>query len=298
MSRILLVEDDEYITRVYERAFRLSGHEINIVSDGESAWKQLTERAVLPDAIIIDIGLPGMSGSELLAKIDAEARLNALPVVILTNTFNEEIEQKTALRRGGYISSEDRSRAEGHYRACRRPHSQKTVAGIQCTHMAKLFIAEDDPLMSRMYERAFRLGGHELTITGDGEEALTTLMKTETNPQVILLDVMMPKMSGFDVLRKIKEDARLKSIPVILLTNLAGEQDAQKGLELGAIMYLVKSQYNPKQVVAKVEEIIAASSRGEGVPEVKVEIKDIPAAAPAAPATLQTPPIPPAPPTP
>ena len=143
--------------------------------------------------------------------------------------------------------------------------------------MAKLFIAEDDPLMSRMYERAFRMGGHDLTMAGDGEEALTTLAKMEPKPTLILLDVMIPKMSGFDVLRKVKEDTALKSIPVILLTNLAGEKDAEKGLELGAVMYLVKSQYNPKQVVEKVEEIIKASGHGQEVPSVKVEVKDIPA---------------------
>ena len=141
--------------------------------------------------------------------------------------------------------------------------------------MAILFMAEDDPLMSRMYERAFRLGGHDLKMAGDGEEALATLQKMETKPTLIMLDVMMPKMSGFDVLRKVKEDEKLKNIPVILLTNLAGQEDAEKGLSLGAVTYLVKSQYNPKQVVEKVEEIIKASSRGEGVPEVKVEVKDI-----------------------
>ena len=144
--------------------------------------------------------------------------------------------------------------------------------------MAKLFIAEDDPLMSRMYEKAFRLGGHDLTMAHDGEEALSTLEKMSPKPTLILLDVMMPKMSGFDALRKIKEDEKLKSIPVILLTNLAGQQDAEKGLELGAVLYLVKSQYSPKQVVEKVEEIIKASSRGEGVPDVKVEVKDLPKA--------------------
>jgi DNA-binding response OmpR family regulator len=161
--------------------------------------------------------------------------------------------------------------------------------------MSVLFIAEDDPLMSRMYERAFRLGGHELKMAFDGEEALRTLQAMNPTPVLIMLDVMMPKMSGFDVLRKIKEDEKLKTIPVILLTNLAGAQDAEKGLELGAVMYLVKSQYNPKQIVEKVEEIIKASSRGEGVPEVKVEVKDIPVA-PAAPVAPATPPaVPPAP---
>ena len=141
--------------------------------------------------------------------------------------------------------------------------------------MSTLFIAEDDPLMSRMYERAFKLGGHELSMAGDGEEALAALEKMDPKPNIILLDVMMPKMSGFDVLRKIKTDEKLKNIPVILLTNLAGQADAEKGLELGAVLYLVKSQYDPKQVVAKVEEIIKSYSRGENIPDVKVDVKDI-----------------------
>ena len=139
--------------------------------------------------------------------------------------------------------------------------------------MAKLFMAEDDPLMSRMYERAFRLGGHELTLAHDGEEALASLQKMDEEPTLILLDVMMPKMNGFDVLRKIKVDEKLKSIPVIMLTNLAGESDAEKALGLGAVLYLVKSQYDPKQIVAKVQEIIAASTHGDNIPSVTVEMK-------------------------
>lgn len=141
--------------------------------------------------------------------------------------------------------------------------------------MAKLlFMAEDDPLMSRMYERAFRLAGDDLVIAHDGEEAITLLQKADPKPAVILLDIMMPKINGFDVLRKIKEDEKLKNIPVIMLTNLAGDSDAEKALSLGAVLYLVKSQYNPKDIVAKVKEIIAASSRGDGIPEVTVEVKE------------------------
>ena len=141
--------------------------------------------------------------------------------------------------------------------------SQKAVQVPLAHHkelMARLFMAEDDPLMSRMYERAFRLGGHDLSIAADGELALSNLQTMDPKPSLIMLDVMMPKLSGFDVLRKIKTEEKLKDIPVILLTNLAGAQDAEKGMALGAIAYLVKSQYTPKQVVDKVEEIIKARS--------------------------------------
>ena len=137
-----------------------------------------------------------------------------------------------------------------------------------------LFLAEDDPLMSRMYERAFTSGGYELKITFNGEEAISVLKSMDPKPTLALLDIMMPKKSGFDVLRAMKEDDKLKNIPVILLTNLAGQHDAEKGLELGAILYLVKSQYSPKQIVDKVKEIVESYSRKEGIPEVNVQVKN------------------------
>ena len=133
-------------------------------------------------------------------------------------------------------------------------------------------MAEDDPLMSRMYERAFRANDYTVEMAYDGEEALSKLEKMETVPTIILLDVMMPKKNGFEVLRQIKQDEKLKNIPVVMLTNLAGPDDAEKALNLGAVLYLVKSQYNPKEIVDKIKEIIAGYSRKENVPEVKVKI--------------------------
>jgi len=140
--------------------------------------------------------------------------------------------------------------------------------------MLTLFLAEDDPLMSRMYERAFRASGFDLKMTFDGEEAINTLKVIDPKPIVAVLDVMMPKQSGFDVLRFMKTDEKLKNIPVVLLTNLAGESDAQKGLELGAVAYLIKSKYSPKEIVDKIKEIASGYSRKEEIPEVKVVVKN------------------------
>lgn len=140
--------------------------------------------------------------------------------------------------------------------------------------MITLFLAEDDPLMSRMYERAFKASGFDLKMSFDGEEAINILKVIDPMPIIAVLDVMMPKQSGFDVLRFMKADEKLKSIPVVLLTNLAGEADAQKGLELGAVAYLVKSKYSPKEIVDKIKEIAAGNSRKEDIPEVKTVVKD------------------------
>ncbi|MBI4837279.1 MAG: response regulator [Candidatus Portnoybacteria bacterium] len=141
--------------------------------------------------------------------------------------------------------------------------------------MANIFLIEDDPLMVRMYEKAFKLSGYEVEMAFDGEGALAKLEAAKSKPTLILLDIMMPKLNGLEVLRRLKQDANLKNIPVIMLTNLAGEADAEKALGLGAVLYLVKSQYEPRQIVDKVKEIIGGYARKEDIPEVKVATKDI-----------------------
>ena len=140
--------------------------------------------------------------------------------------------------------------------------------------MGRIFIVEDDPLMSRMYQKAFKLNNYEIEQAFDGEEAIAKLETMNPKPLIIVLDVMMPKMSGFDVLKHIKASPDLKSIPVVMLSNLAGQEDAEKALSMGAVLYLVKSQYEPKQIVEKIKEIISGYQRKDNIPEVKVSTKD------------------------
>ena len=81
-------------------------------------------------------------------------------------------------------------------------------------------------------------------------------MAKKENPDVILLDIILPQMDGFSVLKKLKSDSATKNFPVILLTNLGQDGDVKKGLELGAIDYLIKANYTPSQVVEKVKSLL------------------------------------------
>ncbi len=127
--------------------------------------------------------------------------------------------------------------------------------------MAKILIIEDDPLMSRMYAKIFSFEGFEVEIAADGEEGLAKVRSTK--PTLLLLDIMMPKMNGLEVLDRLKADPETKSIPVVMLTNLAGQQDAEKALAKGAVKYIIKSEYDPKQVANMVKEILAGYTRDE-----------------------------------
>ncbi len=127
--------------------------------------------------------------------------------------------------------------------------------------MAKILLVEDDSLMIRLYQKTFTFDGFDVVVAQDGEEGLVKA-KLE-KPTLILLDVMMPKMNGLEVLKRLKNDPETKSIPVVILTNLAGEHDAQEALSYGAIRYIVKSEQEPRGVTKIVEEILAGYTRGE-----------------------------------
>lgn len=124
----------------------------------------------------------------------------------------------------------------------------------------KLLLAEDDVLLRDLYEQAFRLMGYRIETAVDGQDAVEMLDKMTELPVLILLDMMMPKMTGFDVLRYVKNSGKLKDVLVVILTNLGGEEEAGMARELGAVRYLVKDEYEPKQVVEKVEEVLAEYS--------------------------------------
>ena len=130
----------------------------------------------------------------------------------------------------------------------------------------KILIVEDDALMMRLYSKVFEIEGYAVATAIDGEEGLLQVHKEI--PTLILLDVMMPKMNGLQLLEKLKSDPTTKKIPVVMLTNLAGVSDAEAAISKGAVKYIIKSEFEPKQVVNMVKEILAGYTRDE-VPEVQ-----------------------------
>jgi DNA-binding response OmpR family regulator len=131
--------------------------------------------------------------------------------------------------------------------------------------MSKVLIVEDDPLMGRMYQKIFTFEKYDVTLASDGEEGLTKAQSEK--PTIILLDIMMPKMNGLQVLEKLKSNDDTKKIPVIMLTNLAGTKDAEDALSKGAVKYIIKSEHDPKEVSTMVKEVLAGYTRDQ-VPEV------------------------------
>ena len=114
-----------------------------------------------------------------------------------------------------------------------------------------LFI-EDELALQKTFGDILKQEGYEMISALDGEVGLR--LAKEKKPDLILLDLILPRVHGFDVLKKLKEDKETKEIPVIVLTNLEGIGDVDKALEMGATTYLVKAQYSLEEVVDKIKK--------------------------------------------
>ena len=114
----------------------------------------------------------------------------------------------------------------------------------------KVLVAEDDRFLRRAAEATLRRHGFNVMTACDGEEALR--LARQEFPDIILLDLIMPKMQGFDVLRELKQDPTTSSIPVIILSNLGQEQDSKVATEMGALDYWVKANIGPGEMAERV----------------------------------------------
>ncbi len=117
-----------------------------------------------------------------------------------------------------------------------------------------VLLVEDERNLLKMYDRKFTLEGFRVLQAENGKQALE-IVKTE-KPAVILLDIIMPELDGFQVLERLENNPETKDIPVILLTNLNQETDIARGMNLGAKDFLVKANFEPDEVVEKVKRML------------------------------------------
>ena len=119
-----------------------------------------------------------------------------------------------------------------------------------------ILLIEDDSLLIKMYKAKFIAEGFEVIIASEGESGLK--MALENPVSFIILDVMMPKLSGLEVLEKLRQNPKGKIIPVIVLSNLDQEEKSKKAIQLGAKEFLVKANFTPAQIVEKVRKYLGS----------------------------------------
>ena len=125
--------------------------------------------------------------------------------------------------------------------------------------MTKILLVEDDPLIYRMYQKLFKLEGYETETAENGEEGLEKV--ATFMPDVILLDIMMPKMNGIEMLTKLKENPETAEIPTVVLTNVSDMNISNQVFAKGANLQIAKSEAEPDQVIAWIKSVLSKSSQ-------------------------------------
>lgn len=118
-----------------------------------------------------------------------------------------------------------------------------------------ILLVEDDSFISGMYQTKLSSLGYQIELQEDGEAAWQRLQQ-DPLPDLILLDIVLPKRDGFEILEDIRKNDRTKDVPVILLTNLGQKPDIERGIKLGADDYIIKAHFTPSEVVEKIQAVL------------------------------------------
>lgn len=137
----------------------------------------------------------------------------------------------------------------------------------------RVLVVEDTELLRRMYADSLTRDGYEVTTAADGMDAVSILR--DQVPDLVLLDLIMPRMGGLDVLRHVKADPRTARVPVLVLSNLGQDSDIQEALELGAVDYMIKNDVRPSDISLKINTLLRAyGSQDDGPSVYRLYVRD------------------------
>jgi PAS domain S-box-containing protein len=242
--RVLIVDDDPETRELLSDTFLNEGLTPVIAPDATEAARILATSRV--DALVLDLLLPGRNGFEMLSDIRAEQRWNRLPVLVVTVKDLSEREREALAAQGAHVIAKGKGwRQELLRQLCRlrRPTDGKRV-----------LIADDNPTGRELVRESLAEYANSIIEAADGREALEKIR--ETQPDLVLLDIQMPEMDGYAVLREIRNDPALVGLRVVALTAFAMQGDRERALESGFDDYLTKPVS-----VAKLKEQLESAKR-------------------------------------
>jgi PAS domain S-box-containing protein len=226
--RVLIVDDDPETRELLADTLMNARHIPLTAPDAIEALRILTTSHV--HAVVLDLLLPGRNGFEVLSDIRADPRLSRLPVLVITVKDLSERERRTLAAQGAQVIAKGagwRQELLRQLRSLCRPNKGKRV-----------LVADDNPAGRELVREGLAEHVSSIIEASDGREALNKIR--ETRPDLVLLDIQMPEMDGYAVLREIRQDPSLHGLRVVALTAFAMQGDRERALEAGFDDYLTK----------------------------------------------------------
>lgn len=120
--------------------------------------------------------------------------------------------------------------------------------------MKQILLVEDDPFLADIYTTKLKEAGFSVEVAGEGDGVIPKIR--EKRPDLLLLDIVLPHLDGWEIIKQIKGSEDLKNLKVIILSSLGQKNEVEKGMKLGAVKYLIKDHYTPKEIVEEIKKIL------------------------------------------
>ncbi len=267
MKKIFVLEDEKILFNVLLQKLRKAGFVAVGSEDGADGVRRIKDEK--PDLLLLDIMLPGKGGFEVLEELRKDEATKNLPVIIISNSGQPvEIERGIKLGVRDYLIKAEFDPAEVIEKiekvlgkgAGEMPVTNSAVRKEEMHHGApgvsvgRVLVVEDDKFLRDLIVKKLRNEGFKVYEAIDGEEGLRIIIKESA--EIILLDLILPGIDGFEVLRRLKEQMATKNIPVIVLSNLGQAEDIARASSLGANSYMIKAKFTPDEIISNIKKIL------------------------------------------
>jgi len=272
MKKILIIEDDVFLGDVLTQKLTNEGFNTVLVRDGLEGYEKI--KSFKPDLILLDIILPNMNGYEILEAKQKDPALDNIPVIVISNS-GQPVEINRALTLGvkdylvkaQFEPEEVLVKVRAQLRKIEGTPTTMTSLESEMNKKTdvvnlagkKIVWVEDDQFLNDIILRKLSTTQCVFFNATEGEEALKIISKEI--PDVVMLDIILSGIDGFEILRRIKNDPTIKHIPVILLSNLGQQSDIEKGKSFGAARFIVKATVTPNEIIDQMKEVIDESKK-------------------------------------
>lgn len=255
-QKILIIEDEQILGGILVNKFLAEGYIASLELNGDDGLRKMRE--LKPNLVLLDIVMPQKNGYEVLEEIRKDEALKHIPIIIISNS-GEPFELKRILELGAkdYIIKANFTPDEVLDKVRTYIHKEEAVfnmADKKKNGGVKILIVEDDPFLVSLLAKRLDKEGYAVSCVVDGIQALKSL-KSEV-PDLMLLDIVMPEMNGFEVLKKTKTDPRYDNMAVMIFSNLDQEHEIEEGKRLGADEFLVKINFTPQEIVDRIKNLL------------------------------------------
>ncbi|MEK7390791.1 MAG: response regulator [Patescibacteria group bacterium] len=259
MKKILIIEQDAFFGNIIEQKLKDESYEVIIVRSGVVALEQV--HLAKPDLIILDMELTGADPFAILKGKQDDKGLKEIPTIIISRS-GDLSEIKSALNLGvkDYLVKAQLNLDDFILKIKNQLNKPKqSNDSTNALTGKKVMWVEDDQFLSDLISRKLGNQGCRLMFARTGEDALGVLEKEI--PDIIILDILLPGISGFDVLEKIKANERTKNIPVVILSNFSQNNETERAAKLGARRFLIKANIVLDDLVRELQVILAEAKK-------------------------------------